>query len=101
MTEKEFIQNKIYIYMFRFLGYLFFLLTFAGCTKQQAIVQIVQILDEIDNQPIEAVDISISSAEIPGRGKDDLYAWDLKYPINIPIVIAKSPIGEPLHIYSY
>jgi hypothetical protein len=66
------------------------LLSLLGCSKQQSIVQIVKILDETNNQPIEAVDISISAAEFPGRGRDDLYAWDLKYPINIPIVIAKS-----------
>lgn len=61
-----------------------------ACNQQEtAIVQIVQITDAIDDAPISHVDISISSGEIAGRDKDDLYAWDLEYPINIPIEVGK------------
>ena len=68
-----------------------FVVTLSQCNfqPQLAIVQIVQIVDETNNAPINQVDISISSGEIPGRDKDDLYAWDLEYPINIPVKVGK------------
>jgi len=61
-----------------------------SCNQQKpAIVQIIQIVDHFSNLPINQVDISISSGEIPGRDENDLYDWDLKYPINVPIEVGK------------
>lgn len=77
--------------MYKFLALFVLVVSITGCSKQQAIVQIIQIVDEFNNIPIESVDISISSAEIPGRDKGDLYDWDLKYPINIPIEVGEVP----------
>ena len=65
-------------------------ITLFSCNQQKpAIVQIIQIVDHHSNLPINQVDISISSGEIPGRDENDLYEWDLKYPINIPIEVGK------------
>ncbi len=71
-TEHFWLNNK----MNKVLLVLTLLFLFSGCAQNPAIVQIIQILDESNNSPIEEVDISISSAEIPGRGKDDLTDWD-------------------------
>ena len=61
-----------------------------SCNQQKpAIVQIIQIVDHYSNLPISQVDISISPGEIPGRNENDLYEWDLKYPINVPIEVGK------------
>jgi len=66
------------------------IITLFSCNQQKpAIVQIIQIVDHYSNLPISQVDISISSGEIPGRDENDLYEWDLKYPINIPIEVGK------------
>jgi len=66
------------------------IITLFRCNQQKpAIVQIIQIVDHHSNLPINQVDISISPGEIPGRDKNDLYEWDLKYPINVPIEVGK------------
>ena len=66
------------------------IITLVSCNQQKpAIVQIIQIVDHYSNLPINQVDISISSGEIPGRDENDLYEWGLKYPINIPIEVGK------------
>ena len=66
------------------------IITLVSCNQQKpAIVQIIQIADHYSNLPINQVDISISPGEIPGRDEDDLYEWDLKYPINVPIEVGK------------
>jgi hypothetical protein len=64
--------------------------TLFSCNQQKpAIIQIIQIVDHSSNLPINQVDISISPGEISGRNENDLYEWDLKYPINIPIEVGK------------
>ena len=66
------------------------IITLNGCNQQKpAIVQIIQVSDHYSNLPINQVDISISPGEIPGRDENDLYEWDLKYPINVPIEVGK------------
>ena len=66
------------------------IITLVSCNQQKpAIVQIIQIVDHYSNLPINQVNISISPGEIPGRNENDLYEWDLKYPINIPIEVGK------------
>ena len=66
------------------------IITLVSCNQQKpAIVQIIQVSDHYSNLPINQVDISISPGEIPGRDENDLYEWDLKYPINIPIEVGK------------
>jgi len=66
------------------------IITLFSCNQQKsAIVQIIQVSDHYSYLPINQVDISISSGEIPGRDENDLYEWDLKYPINIPIEVGK------------
>jgi len=61
-----------------------------SCNPQKpAIVQIIQIVDHHSSLPINQVDISISPGEISGRNENDLYEWDLKYPINVPIEVGK------------
>ena len=66
------------------------IITLFSCNQHKpAIIQIIQIVDHYSNLPINQVDISISSGEIPGRDENDLYEWDLKYPINIPIEVGK------------
>ncbi len=66
------------------------IITLFSCNHQKpAIVQIIQIVDHYSNLPINQVDISISQGEISGRDENDLYEWDLKYPINIPIEVGK------------
>jgi len=66
------------------------IITLFSCNQQKpAIVQIIQIVDHYSNLPISQVDISISSGEIPGRDENNLYEWDLKYPINVPIEVGK------------
>ena len=66
------------------------IINLVSCNQQKpAIVQIIQVSDHYSNLPINQVDISISLGEIPGRDKNDLYEWDLKYPINIPIEVGK------------
>ena len=66
------------------------IISLLSCNQQKpAIVQIIQIIDNYSNLPINQVDISISSGVIPGRDENDLYEWDLKYPINIPIEVGK------------
>ena len=66
------------------------IITLFSCNQQKpAIVQIIQIVDQYSNLPINQVDISISPGEIPGREENDLYEWGLKYPINIPIKVGK------------
>ena len=60
------------------------------CNQQKpAIVQIIQVSDHHSSLPINQVDISISPGEISGRDENDLYEWDLKYPINVPIEVGK------------
>ena len=69
---------------------LLLLLLISACNQQKsARVQIIQIVDHYSNLPISQVDISISSDEVPGRDENDLYGWDLKYPIHIPIEVGK------------
>ena len=71
-------------------GLVVLIITLFSCNQQKpAIVQIIQIVDQYSNLPIKQVDISISPGEIPGRDEDDLYEWDLKYPINVPIEVGK------------
>ena len=66
------------------------IITLFSCNQQKpAIDQIILIVDHYSNLPINQVDISISPGEIPGRDENDLYEWDLKYPINIPIEVGK------------
>ncbi|MFC2054740.1 hypothetical protein ACFLV7_10695 [Chloroflexota bacterium] len=66
------------------------IVTLFSCNQQKpAIVQIIQIVDHHSNQPINQVDISISPGEISGRDENDLYEWDLRYPINVPIEVGK------------
>ena len=66
------------------------IITLVSCNQQKpAIVQIIQIVDHNSNLPINQVDISISPGEIPGRDENDLYEWDLKYPIKVPIEVGK------------
>ena len=66
------------------------IITLVSCNQQKpAIVQIIQIVDHYSNLPINQVNISISPGEIPGRNENDLYEWDLKYPINVPIEVGK------------
>jgi hypothetical protein len=61
-----------------------------SCNQQKpAIVQIIQIVDHHSSSSISQVVISISPGEIPGRDENDLYEWDLKYPINVPIEVGK------------
>jgi len=66
------------------------IITLVSCNQQKpAIVQIIQVSDHYSNLPINQVDISISPGEISGRDENDLYEWDLKYPINIPIEVGR------------
>jgi len=66
------------------------IITLFSCTQQKpAIVQIIRIVDHHSSLPSNQVDISISPGEIPGGNENDLYEWDLKYPINIPIEVGK------------
>jgi hypothetical protein len=65
-------------------------LPLVSCNQHKpAIVQIIKIVDHYSNLSINKVDISISPGEIPGRDENDLYEWELKYPINIPIEVGK------------
>jgi len=64
---------------------------FVSSTLKPATVWITQIIDHYGKKPIIKVDLSVSSGKVPGRNRDDLYEWDLKYPINIPIEVGMSP----------
>ena len=85
-TILDFLMRKVLL-VFTLVG---LIITLVSCNQQKpAIVQINQIVDHYSNLPINQVDISTSSGEIPGRDENDLYEWGLKYPINIPIEVGK------------
>ena len=85
-TIQDFPMRKLHL-VFVLVG---LIITVFSCNQQKpAIVQIIQIVDHHSSLPINQVDISISPGEISGRDENDLYEWDLKYPINIPIEVEK------------